>query len=192
MAVQGDAPFFPDTWLCDSAYGTSLKFDDCLQALRLLPDSTQPTSYSLNSNDQNPHSIPFSVHHGQSCNEMPAQELIRFLGLCHISVEAAGPRAQGRIELVPYYFRGMAARVMQNCVVQKSGLGGFETYSLANLVHYILDRENFLNSFPTSNLRRFMHALTQVHTYPFPSNSRDHYLLHPYSKWSRQQISITG
>ena len=64
MAIQGNAPFFPDMWFCDSAYGTSLTFSDCLEASHLLPESTQPASYSINSNDQNPYSIPFSVQHG--------------------------------------------------------------------------------------------------------------------------------
>ena len=114
------------------------------------------------------------------------------LGLCHISVEAAGPGAHGRVNLVPNHFREMAGRVIQQCVVGQFGMGGFETVRLENLVSYVLDRSNVINNDPTSHLRKVPACSRPSTCLPRLPNSTIHYLLYPDSKRSCRQVTITG
>ena len=63
-----------------------------------------------------------------------------------ITLEQAGPSPHpGLIMLSPDDVRGMAGYVVQKCVTDGGGVGGFVTSGFSNMVDYVLDPNTNLN-----------------------------------------------
>ncbi|KAL8707691.1 MAG: hypothetical protein Q9220_007310 [cf. Caloplaca sp. 1 TL-2023] len=83
-------------------------------------------------------------------------QLLYWVGTCTVTVEIAGPTADetNSILLVPDQVRGMAGYVIQQCPGggnevgdyggQSSGIGGFVTSQLENILHWMMQTSAFL------------------------------------------------
>ena len=64
-----------------------------------------------------------------------------------ITLEQAGPNpSPGPIMISPDDVRGMAGYVIQQCVVEEGGIGGFVTANFSNMIDYILDPNTDINN----------------------------------------------
>ena len=63
-----------------------------------------------------------------------------------VSVELAGPTIPHTMNLIPNDIRGMAGWVIDQCVVDRTGSGGFVTKDLLNLIRYVVDPATDINA----------------------------------------------
>ncbi|KAL9118562.1 MAG: hypothetical protein Q9187_004893 [Circinaria calcarea] len=89
-----------------------------------------------------------------SINSPYGLPLLKSADECEVALELAGP---GKIEgqtvmLIPDVIRGLAALVIQNCLVEWGGVGGFVTEGFANMVNHVTAPDANLNSpYPPSS-----------------------------------------
>ena len=118
-------PTPPDFHLCHPFYGTNMVKSQCTQAAGRLPPGTQPASYG--ESIFHPHARPYIL-----------PETFTF-GDCHIIIEAADDSLANyypSVMATPDKFRELASWLITGCV-ELSGLGGFGTISLQNMINWV-------------------------------------------------------
>ncbi|MCJ1485259.1 hypothetical protein MMC06_005433 [Schaereria dolodes] len=115
---------FPDFYVCDAAYGTSLSSLQCYLSLMQLDHGAHPIPYSVLARPQD--TVPFSL----PINAMQDR--------CSISVEVAGPARGQSVYLIPDTVRTIAQGLITTCVLGDR-IGGFATINFSNLLDYVIE-----------------------------------------------------
>ena len=152
MAMSGERvlppPAPPDFITCDPSYGTGLSTVDCLLAASQIREGASQVSWllSVQSADQqgNGDIIPKEYVHGQwiyHCfSAYRSLLMLRFIGSCVVSIQFSYYRGDQRglltYNAAPNDLSEVAARVVQQCVTLRRGLGGFATFGISNLISY--------------------------------------------------------
>lgn len=148
--VRTNMPVDPDFLLCHPFYGDEFRQFHCFDAVDQLPLTkgwTSPTDavdYWLNQPSTSPiaFSLPLSIVSGKQPYRFPWAPSFSFtlylppVGDCAVSVESAGPNIPPILRMLPKNIRDTAAAVLHKCV-QDSGLGGFATYGIKDLVDQV-------------------------------------------------------
>ena len=142
MTLRVAAPVPPDFHMCSQVYGAHLIANECRAVASQLPGGSTPVSFALNT-EGHPVSFPISLEYGKSCPQARHQSIEVNLcsGDCHISVEVAGPARPPSITVAPNAIRAMAYWLIEQCVQEGSGLGGFATIGFAHLVDYVIEHQ---------------------------------------------------
>ena len=118
-------PIPPDFHLCHPFYGTNMVKSQCIQAAGRLPPGSQPASYG--EVVFHPHAQPYTLPGTFS------------FGDCHVIIEAADDSPADHYPYVlatPDKFRELASWLIIACV-ELSGLGGYGTISLENMINWV-------------------------------------------------------
>ena len=141
MSLRYPAPVPPDFHLCSEAYGTHLSLAACRVAASSLPGGSTPVSFSLTT-EGHPVSFPISVDYGWLyLQTRQSYGINSYSGDCHISVEAAGPARPSSIIIAPNSIRAMAGWLIEQCVENQSGLGGFVTIGFNHILDYVVEHQ---------------------------------------------------
>ena len=62
-------------------------------------------------------------------------------GDCHISIELAGAALPSSVSLLPSDIASRAIKIIEECVINQSGTGGFGTLSFSNLLGHVLSAQ---------------------------------------------------
>ena len=142
-------PATPNAHRCSDDYGKGLSLTQCYGAGAQFPTGSQPMPYEVNGKDS-PYVIPFVGQQGLSLKSANTSKgfngLNNLIGNCMITLEQAGPSPNpGPIMISPDDVRGMAGYVVQQCVADGGGVGGFVTASFENMIDYILNPDTDIN-----------------------------------------------
>ena len=115
-------PFlYPDFVLCHPVYGTGLSVDACYGAHDQFPDGLASTEYYHLGHE--PYCLPFS----------------RSSRGCRVSLDVAGFPVAPVGTAIPNTLKSLAATLIQSCVADHEGLGGFGTIGLNRLLQWSLN-----------------------------------------------------
>ncbi|MCJ1237109.1 hypothetical protein MMC14_005093 [Varicellaria rhodocarpa] len=117
-------PRIPDLHICDELYGKHLLAKDCLRAAAELPGGSDSIEWVVDV-PGNPIGLPLTREYGE----------------CYITVDTAGPRPPLSVHVPPNIFRSMAGFLIDRCVINGGGTGGFVTAGFANLLDYVVDNQ---------------------------------------------------
>lgn len=91
-----------------------------------------------------------------------------------ISVEVAGPAVPSTMNLIPNEIRGMAGWVIERCVIEGAGSGGFVTKDISNLIRVIVNPETNLD-LPLSMSTLIRHKVcANIQRWKRPGNCLSH------------------
>ncbi|MCJ1224992.1 hypothetical protein MMC12_001639 [Toensbergia leucococca] len=132
MALPGEPilplPTPPDFIICDPVYGYNLPVLGCLLAAHThLPTGSSPVQWLLTGSIDSPYRLPFQITYSG----------------CTISVDIIHKRNWRNprntltgVSVIPDDVRSLAARVIQQCVTLRRGMGGFGTLGIRTLTDY--------------------------------------------------------
>ena len=152
------APDYPDFHLCDRAYGQHLTESDCLVATELL--SSYISQHPLLSLPRTGTCTLASTSHGQCLRLYIVTYCLHGFGIsnplsgdCFLTLEIAGPAFHSLQRIDATIVDEMASWVILQCVVINTGIGGFITLKLTNLIDYVTQPgANFADEFRMTHL----------------------------------------
>ena len=69
----------------------------------------------------------------------------RTIGHCTVAIEIAGPSLPAYVPLIPYQIRYIANYVINKCVLERNGIGGFMTQGLDRQYRYLTSTHHIIS-----------------------------------------------